>query len=57
MEKDVAIKLHVLDSLIAHSGKALSPDLIREICDEICKRMSDIFQLTIKSNDEKLSQE
>jgi hypothetical protein len=47
MNKEVQgrIRVYVLDSLVSQSGKALTPDVIGDLTQEIVSRMMDLFAL------------
>lgn len=47
VDKDVKMRSFIMDSLVARSGKVLSPDLISEIAAEIHERMVEVHEVPI----------
>ncbi len=45
LEKDTQMRVHIMDSLVARSGKVLNPDVISELTAEILERMIDIHEV------------
>lgn len=46
-DKDARMRIFIMESLVARSGKLLSPDLISEISTEILERMIEINEVPL----------
>lgn len=45
MDKDVQMRVYIIDSLVARSGSALTPAVISDLADEILGRMIEIHEV------------
>lgn len=47
VDRDVKIRSYIMDSLIARSGKTLSPELIGEIASELQERIVEVIEVPL----------
>lgn len=47
VDRDVKIRSYIMDSLIARSGKTLSPELIGEIAGELQERILEVIEVPL----------
>ena len=53
LDRDMKLRVFILDSLVAQSGKPLLPDLIGKLTTEILERVKDIIDASEKHNSNK----
>lgn len=51
LDKDIQMRVYIMDSLIARSNQVLSPVLISEITQEILERMIEIHEVKLYKSD------
>lgn len=56
LDKDMQMRVFIMDSLIARSGKSLSPDVIGEITKEILERMIEVNDVPLYTGSEERQQ-